>query len=190
LIAFDLPPIRLEIADGDIAAESTDAIVNAANDHLWMGAGVAGAIKARGGPEIEADAMRQGPIAVGTSVVTTAGRLPIPRFVIHAAVMGQDLRTSGPVIARATRHALTAADGLRIRSVTFPALGTGVGGFPLDECARLMVGVFRDEAPRLTSIVLVRLVLFGVSPYRRCAEAACDLLGKPLDGPDDCAVSG
>jgi O-acetyl-ADP-ribose deacetylase len=190
LIAFDLPPITLDLADGDIAAETTDAIVNAANDALWMGAGVAGAIKARGGAQIESEAMAQGPIAVGSCVVTTAGRLAVPRFVIHAAVMGQDLQTSGSIIDRATRAALAAADRLEVPSVSMPAFGTGVGGFPIRECSRIMVGAIRDEARRLTTVRRIRLVLFGMSAYRSASEVACELLGRPLDGPDDCAISG
>src|SRR5439155_24262025 len=103
VIAFSIPPLTIEITDGDIAAESTDAIVNAANNAFWMGAGVAGAIKARGGQEIERDAMAQGPVEPGECVVTSGGRLAA-RHVIHAAVMGQDLRTSASLIARATAN--------------------------------------------------------------------------------------
>src|SRR5438093_9519715 len=154
-----------------------------------MGAGVAGAIKARGGRQIETDAMAQGPIEPGECVVTTAGRLPVPRFVIHAAVMGQDLRTSGKVIDRATRSALAAAERLTIASVAFPAFGTGVGGFALDECARIMIGAVRAEAASLESIRRVRFVLFGQPAYRAFAEVGGELLGKPLDGPPDCPVS-
>src|SRR5471030_364328 len=105
MIAFSVPPLTIEIADGDIASQRTDAIVNAANNELWMGAGVAGAIKARGGAQIEADAIAQGPITPGACVVTAAGRLPA-RFVIHAAVMGQDLRTSRELIEQATSRTL------------------------------------------------------------------------------------
>jgi O-acetyl-ADP-ribose deacetylase (regulator of RNase III) len=93
LIAFSLPPITLEIADGDIAAETTDAVVNAANNAFWMGSGVAGAIKSRGGTSIEDEAMAQGPVEPGDCVLTSAGRLKA-KHVIHAAVMGQDLKTS------------------------------------------------------------------------------------------------
>src|SRR2546430_13780599 len=98
--------VTIEVAEGDIAAEDVDAIVNAANNHFWMGSGVAGAIKARGGEAIEREAMAQGPVEPGECVVTTGGRLPA-RYVIHAAVMGQDLDTSAPLIERATRNALT-----------------------------------------------------------------------------------
>ncbi len=137
MIAFRLPapcPLTLEILDGDIAFQSTAAIVNAANNEFWMGAGVAGAIKAAGGAQIEADAMSQGPVEPGECVVTAAGRLPA-RFVIHAAVMGQNLKTSAALIERATRNALRIAEELQLASVACPALGTGVGGFPVSECA-------------------------------------------------------
>jgi len=142
MIAFPVPPLSLEIAEGDIAAETTDAVVNAANNHFWMGAGVAGALRARGGQTIEAEAMAQGPVEPGECVITSGGRLPA-RHVIHAAVMGQDLRTSAALIDRVTRNALAMADAHRIDSISFPALGTGVGGFPLDECAAVMIDAVR-----------------------------------------------
>ena len=188
MIAFSLPPLTVEIADGNIASQATHAIVNAANNQLWMGAGVAGAIKASGGAQIEADAMSQGPIEPGECVVTTAGRLPA-RFVIHAAVMGQDLRTSGDFIEQATRNTLRIAEELRIASLAFPALGTGVGGFALDECARLMIAAIRAHTGAAVSLRLVRLVLFGQPAYRAFVEVAGELLGAPLDGPSDCPLS-
>lgn len=128
MIAFSLPPLALEIDEGDIAAETTDAIVNAANNAFWMGAGVAGALKARGGTAIEAEAMAQGPVVPGECVVTAGGRLGARR-VIHAAVMGQDLRTSAAVISRATQNALAKAEDERLASIAFPAFGTGVADF-------------------------------------------------------------
>jgi O-acetyl-ADP-ribose deacetylase len=188
LIAFSLPPLTLQIADGDIAAETTDAIVNAANNAFWMGAGVAGALKARGGASIEAEAVAQGPVAPGECVVTTAGRLGARR-VIHAAVMGQDLRTSAALIGEATRRALRAADDEQLESVAFPAFGTGVGGFALDACARIMIDAIRVYAPAAQTMRLVRLVLFGQPAYRAFVEVAGDMLGAPLDGPD-CPISG
>src|SRR6185312_5498916 len=115
--------VRLEVRDGDIAAVEADAVANAANDQLWMGAGVAGALKRAGGDEIEHEAMAQGPIALGTAVATGAGRLPA-RWVIHAAVMGQDLRTSADAIETATRRALEVADELGAESLALPAFGT------------------------------------------------------------------
>ena len=138
--------LELAVVEGDITALDVDAIANAANDHLWMGAGVAGAIKRAGGEEIEREAMAKGPIPVGSAVATGAGRLQA-RYVIHGAVMGQDLRTSAGLIEQTTRSCLEVADGLRCGSLALPAFGTGVGGFLLDECARLMVGVARGYEP-------------------------------------------
>jgi O-acetyl-ADP-ribose deacetylase len=128
----------IRLAQGDLTTFTTDAIVNAANDHLWMGGGVAGAIKRRGGAEIEAEAVHKGPIPIGDAVATGAGRLPA-HHVIHAVTMGQDLTTNEQQIRSATRSALRVADGLDLRSIAFPALGTGVGGFPLDRAATVMV---------------------------------------------------
>jgi O-acetyl-ADP-ribose deacetylase (regulator of RNase III) len=189
MVSFSFPPIILEIADGDIAAETTDAIVNAANNAFWMGSGVAGAIKARGGQEIEAEAMAKGPVEPGECVITSGGRLAA-RYVIHAAVMGQDLRTSSAIMDRATRNTLKIADELGIASVALPAFGTGVGGFPRDKCARIMIDAIRANAQRSTSLRRVRVVLFGQAAYGAFAEVAAELLGPPLDGPPDCAVSG
>ncbi|HJW76308.1 MAG TPA: macro domain-containing protein [Thermoleophilia bacterium] len=129
----------LEIESGDITAMKVDAIVNAANDHLWMGSGVAGAIKRAGGADIEDEAVALGPIEVGDNVVTSAGALKA-RWVIHAAVMGQDLKTDAERIATATYKALETAEHLGVRSLALPALGTGVGGFPLYSCANIMLG--------------------------------------------------
>jgi O-acetyl-ADP-ribose deacetylase len=155
-----------------------------------MGAGVAGAIKASAGAQIEADAMSQGPVKPGACVVTAAGRLPA-RFVIHAAVMGQDLKTSAGLIDLATRNALGVAEELQMASVACPALGTGVGGFPVRECAQIMVNAVRAHAAAAaTSVRLVRFVLFGQAAYRAFAEIAGETLGPPLDGPPDCPVSG
>ena len=164
---------RIEVVQGDISAQEVDAIVNAANNHLWMGSGVAGAIVRRGGREIEADAMRQGPIPVGQAVVTGAGHLPA-KHVIHAAVMGQDLHTDADKIRSATTMALRKAEEMKLKSVAFPALGTGVGGFPLDQCAEIMIRVVRERAVHNESVPLVRFVLFDEAAYRLFKRAAPD----------------
>lgn len=189
MISLGLPPVTLEIADGDIAAETTDGVVNAANNAFWMGSGVAGALKARGGQAIEAEAMAQGPVETGECVITSGGRLSA-RHVIHAAVMGQDLRTSAALIERATRNALRIADAHHLASIALPAFGTGVGGFPIEACARVMIEAIRAHAATATTLRLVRLVLFGQPAYRTFATVAGEMLGRPLDGPPDCPVSG
>ena len=126
--------IELEVIEGDITALEVDAIANAANNHLWMGAGVAGAIKRAGGEEIEGEAVAKGPIEIGDAVATGAGRLSA-RWVVHGAVMGQDLRTNADLVRRTTESCLLVADELGAESLALPAFGTGVGGFALDECA-------------------------------------------------------
>jgi len=148
--------LELEVVDGDITQLEVDAIANAANDHLWMGAGVAGAIRRAGGDEIEDEAVALGPIKVGDAVATGAGRLPA-RYVIHGAVMVQDLQTNGKLIGRTTLRCLEVADELGLESVALPAFGTGVGGFSLDECARIMVDAVRCHEPKT-----LRRVVFAV----------------------------
>jgi O-acetyl-ADP-ribose deacetylase len=162
--------MRLEVVEGDITQLEVDAVANAANDHLWMGAGVAGAIKRSGGEEIEREAVAQGPVKVGDAVATGAGRLKA-RYVIHGTVMGQDLRTNADLVGRTTRRCLELADELGCRSLALPAFGTGVGGFPLSECARIMVGVARAHEP--TTLERVVFAVFG-DEARREFEAALD----------------
>ena len=152
----------VEVVQGDITEADVDAIVNAANDHLWMGGGVAGAIVRAGGAGIEAEAMQQGPIRPGDAVITGGGTLPA-RHVIHAAVMGQDLQTDGGKIRDATTAALALAEEHELGSIAFPALGTGVGGFPVEECARLMRDAISHHAGSAPHSV--RLVLFDEASY-------------------------
>jgi O-acetyl-ADP-ribose deacetylase (regulator of RNase III) len=160
--------VELEVIDGDIALLEVDAVANAANDHLWMGAGVAGALKRAGGEEIEREAMALGPIELGTAVATSAGRLPA-RHVLHGAVMGQDLRTDRVLVERTTRACLALADDLGCRSLALPAFGTGVGGFALDECARIMVGAARAFAPQ--SLERVVFAVRGDEAFRAYTAA-------------------
>lgn len=157
--------IKLEVYKGDITRLELDALVNAANNRLWMGGGVAGAIKRAGGSQIEAEAVKKGPIAIGEAVSSGAGRLKA-RYIIHAAVMGQDLRTDAEKIRQATRNSLLRADELRLKSLAFPALGTGVGGFPLDECARVMIAEVLDYSADKTGLERVVFVLYDETAYR------------------------
>ena len=150
--------MELEVVEGDITALEVDAVANAANNELWMGAGVAGAIKRAGGAEIEREAVAQAPIEVGQAVATGAGNLHA-KHVVHAAVMGQDLQTSAELISQATRRTLEVADELGSHSLAMPAFGTGVGGFPIERCAELMV----TEARAFEPVNLERVVfaVFG-----------------------------
>ena len=150
--------MELEVVNGNIVELEVDAIANAANDHLWMGAGVAGAIKGAGGAEIEREAVAKGPIEIGDAVATGAGSLPA-RHVIHGAVMGQDLSTDADKVAKTTKRVLEVADELGARSVALPAFGTGVGGFPLEECATIMVAEARSYEP--SSLERVVFAVYG-----------------------------
>jgi len=156
--------VVLRTLEGDICDREVDALVNAANNELWMGGGVAGAIKRVGGMEIEQEAMRQGPIPVGAAVVTGGGSLRA-RHVIHAAVMGRNLKTGADEIRKAILSALNRAKELELRSIAFPALGTGVGGFPIEECARIMYQAMVGHVVGGTSLKTIEIVLFGREAY-------------------------
>jgi len=174
--AFEVNGLRVEIVEGDITAADTEAITNAANSHLWMGSGVAGAIKRRGGEIIEREAVAKGPVPVGSAIETTAGELP-HRYVVHGAVMGPDLQTSAELIERTTTSCLELADRLGLQSLALPAFGTGVGGFDLEECARLMLGAVAQFAAERKSLRRVVLALFGEEAFGAFEEAARELWG-------------
>jgi O-acetyl-ADP-ribose deacetylase (regulator of RNase III) len=157
--------IKIELFRGDITQLELDALVNAANNHLWMGAGVACAIKRTGGSQIEAEAVSQGPIPVGEAVVTGSGNLKA-KYVIHAAVMGQDLTTDADKIRQATGNSLLRAAELGIESIAFPALGTGVGGFPIEKCARIMINEVLEYSSDKTRLKKVVFALFDERSYR------------------------
>jgi O-acetyl-ADP-ribose deacetylase (regulator of RNase III) len=154
----------IELWNGDICDLEVDAIVNPANPSLWMSTGVGGAIKRAGGDSIEFAAVRQGPIDLGQAVVTDAGTLAA-RLVIHAVSLDRDRRTSGPIIEKAVRSAMARARENNVTSIAFPALGTGVGGFPLEEGARITVNTVRDELPATPSLNAVIFALRGATAY-------------------------
>src|SRR5579884_418362 len=139
--------IELEVLQADVTKLDVDAIANAANTQLKHGGGVAAAIARAGGPAVQRESDEKAPIGLGDAVETTAGDMPA-RYVIHAATMELGGPTSAEIIERATRSTLRKADELGCRSLALVAFGTGVGGFPLDEAARLMVGAVREHQPR------------------------------------------
>ena len=170
-------PLKLEVVKGDITEADTEAIVNAANNEFWMGAGVAGAIKQAGGQVIEDEAVKKGPVMPGEAVYTTAGKLRF-KYVIHAAVMGQDLRTSDRLIRQATVASLNLADKLRLQSVALPAFGTGVGGFPIKACANLMIAVVRGFEPISKHVQRIQFCLFDDVSYQAFVAALGKLPGS------------
>lgn len=149
----------LEVLKGDITEQNADAVVNAANNHFWMGAGVAGAIKKRGGQQIETEAVAQGPVEVGGAVITSAGNLKA-KHVIHAAGMGQDLQTDENKVKAATRSSLELAENRGLSSIAFPAIGTGVGGLEIHLCAKIMINEALDFLLKSKKLKDVRFVLF------------------------------
>jgi len=140
-------PVVLEVLQADVTELAVDAIANAANTRLVHGGGVAAAISRAGGPAVQAESMRQAPIRLGDAVQTTAGNMP-SKWVIHAATMELGGPTSADIIERATKSTLAKAEALGCRSLALVAFGTGVGGFPVREAARLMVGAARAHRPR------------------------------------------
>ena len=161
---------RIELWNGDICDLEVDAIVNPANLSPWMATGVGGAIKRAGGDAIEFAAVRQAPVRLGEAIVTTGGTLAA-RSVIHAVSLDRDRRTSAEVIDKAARSAMARAREIGAQSIAFPALGTGVGGFPLDEAARITVEAVRDELTRSPSIEIVTFALRGAAAYEAFGAA-------------------
>ncbi len=134
----------IEVLDTDVTAMAVDAIANAANTRLLHGGGVAGAISRAGGPEVQRESHERAPIELGEAVETTAGSMPC-RWVIHAATMELGGPTSAEIIRRATASTLRRAEQLGARSLALVAFGTGVGGFPVDEAARIEVEEVRKH---------------------------------------------
>jgi O-acetyl-ADP-ribose deacetylase (regulator of RNase III) len=158
---------ELEVIAADVTKLDVDAIANAANTQLIHGGGVAGAIARAGGPEVERESEQRAPIGLGEAVETTAGDMPAT-WVIHAATMELGGPTSGDIIERATRSTLAKAEELGARSLALVAFGTGVGGFSLDEAARIMVGAAREHEGALERIVFA---VHGDEAERAFSEA-------------------
>jgi O-acetyl-ADP-ribose deacetylase (regulator of RNase III) len=156
---------RITLLEGDVTAQAVDAIVNAANSELVLGAGVAGAIRARGGPSIQEECDRHGAIAVGDAAVTGAGALAA-RFVIHAATMPPGGAASEESVRAAMRRSLERARELGCRTLAVPALGAGIAGLPVQRCAEILLEEARAHLASDTSLEEIRFVLFGEPAYR------------------------
>ena len=151
---------RIVVQKGDITDTDVDAIVNAANNDLMLGAGVAGAILRKGGESIQRECDEIGSIPVGYAAITGAGNLKA-RYVIHAASMGLgDVPTTAKSLRTATAHALRLANERGLKTIAFPAVGTGVSGFPMDECAQIMLTETAQHLSGETSLDTVYFVLF------------------------------
>ena len=168
---------RIEILQGDLTEMDTDAIVNAANNDLKLGGGVAGAIRRKGGPEIQAECDAIGTIPVGGAAITSGGKLKA-RYVIHAASMELGGRTSATALRSSTAHAFRIAAQKYLKSISFPAVGTGIAGFPVRKCAEIMLRetVKHFEGP--TTLEKVRFVLFDKEALAAFEEALQEIQSK------------
>jgi O-acetyl-ADP-ribose deacetylase (regulator of RNase III) len=156
---------RIVLREGDITEQEVDAIVNAANSDLILGAGVAGAIRQKGGPTIQQECDRIGPIAVGDAAVTGAGELPA-RFVIHAAGMPPGGVATEESVRSSMRRSLELAREKQCRTVAVPAIGAGIAGFPLQRCAEILLEEARAHLKAGSVVEEIRFVLFGEPTYR------------------------
>ena len=156
---------RIVLREGDITDQEADAIVNAANSDLILGAGVAGAIRQKGGPSIQEECDRIGPIEVGGAAVTGAGNLPA-RFVIHAAGMPPGGVATEESVRSSMRRSLELAREKQCRTVAVPAIGAGIAGFPLQRCAEILLEEARAHLEAGGVVEEIRFVLFGEPTYR------------------------
>jgi O-acetyl-ADP-ribose deacetylase len=150
---------KIELRQGDLTDADVDAIVNAANNDLMLGGGVAGAIRVKGGPSIQQECDRIGTIVLGEAAITGAGRLRA-RHVIHAASMRLGESTSEKNLRAATRNSLKRANENSLRTIAFPAIGTGIAGFPIERCAQVMLEEVRTHLSAATTLERVEFVLF------------------------------
>ncbi len=156
---------RIELVQGDITESDTEAIVNPANSQLQLGAGVAGAIRQKGGPSIQVECDTVGHCPVGEAVVTGAGQLKA-RYVIHAVGPRQGEGDEETKLKNATLNSLRRAEETGIRSLTFPAISTGIFGFPTDACARIMIGATVAYLKGATGLERVRFSLFDSNTFQ------------------------
>jgi len=161
---------RIVIIAGDLVEQDVDAIVNAANNELVLGGGVAGAIRSRGGSTIQKECDAHGPIKVGEAALTSAGELPA-RHVIHAASMALGGRTTAESLRSSMDHAFRLAHENGVGTIAIPAVGTGIAGYPMEDCALVMAGSLSQALAEGWKPTEVRFVLFG-DGARRAFETA------------------
>jgi len=160
---------KIRILQGDLTDQAVDAVVNAANNDLQLGGGVAGAIRRRGGMSIQDECDQIGAIPLGEAAVTGAGQLKA-RYVIHAASMRLGQATSEENLRLSTRNSLLRASEKGLRSVALPAVGTGIAGFPMRRCAEVMLQEVAEHLGGETSVEDVRFVLYDSAAYQTFRE--------------------
>jgi len=172
---------KIQFLKGDITDMAVDAIVNAANNDLILGAGVAGAIRRKGGHAIEQDCERIGSIRLGEAAVTTGGNLKA-LYVIHAASMRLGGQTTADSLRLAVHNSLLCAEEKAIKSIAFPAIGTGVAGFPMDECARIMIQEVLKHVKMRPSLEKIYFVLYDDAALKAFEGAYQQLTARHSDG--------
>jgi O-acetyl-ADP-ribose deacetylase (regulator of RNase III) len=150
---------QIEIVQGDLTEMDVGAIVNAANNDLQLGGGVAGAIRRKGGPAIQQECNEIGSIPVGGAAITTGGALKA-KFVIHAASMQLGGDTTAQALRSSTAHSLRIAAERGLKTIAFPAVGTGIAGFPMKECAEIMLRECVEHLRRGSPVERISFVLF------------------------------
>jgi O-acetyl-ADP-ribose deacetylase len=156
---------KVILQQGDITDADVDAVVNAANTRLQLGAGVAGAIRRKGGPTIQQECDAIGPVSLGEAATTGGGQLQA-RYVIHAASMQLGGLTDEGSLRDSTVNSLKRAVEKHLTSIAFPAIGTGIAGFPLDRCAQVMLGEVRKHLDGQTTLQRIVFVLFDESALK------------------------
>jgi len=156
---------KVILQQGDITDADVEAVVNAANTHLQLGAGVAGAIRRKGGPAIQQECDAIGPISLGEAATTSGGQLKA-RYVIHAASMHLGGLTTEGSLGDSTVNSLKRTIEKQLTSLAFPALGTGIAGFPLDRCAQIMLAEVRKHLNGPTSLQRILFVLFDEAAFK------------------------
>ena len=174
---------RVVIISGDLVEQEVDAIVNAANNDLQLGGGVAGAIRRAGGPGIQDECDALGPVRVGEAAITGAGRLRA-RYVIHAASMSLGGRTTRVALRSSMDDVFRLARIHEVRSLAVPAVGTGIAGFPIDECARVMAESLKAALTGGWRASEVRFVLFGEDAKTPFEAAFWTVFGASLGNSD------
>ncbi len=175
-----IPADRIEILQGDLTETDADAIVNAANNDLQLGGGVAGAIRRKGGPAIQVECDAIGSIPLGAAAITSGGKLKA-RYVIHAASMELGGRTSAATLRSSTAHALRIAAQKGLKSIAFPAVGTGIAQFPVRECADIMLREAAKHFEHPTSVEKVYFVLFDRAALATFEAALRELSSSPRE---------
>jgi O-acetyl-ADP-ribose deacetylase (regulator of RNase III) len=171
---------KIQLVQGDITEMDVDAVVNAANNDLVLGAGVAGAIRRKGGDAIQQECNEIGQIPVGTAAITTGGKLKA-RWVIHAASMELGGSTTEAALRGSTVHSLHLAKQKGLKTIAFPAIGAGIGGFPAPQCAEVMLRAAVKHFEEPSSLETVYFVLYDQTTFNTF-KSAWEKLKKELGG--------